>query len=185
MSIYYKFIEFVRQIWARIAAFLIVRWLRTSPDPPLDFSRLIEDRQNWLLIMPAEANAFETAMTQGREFLSRMIDVRFYLLVPNAYRHWVQAKPDLKVLPYDRKDLFLGRFPRSTLLKRLRKIHPAVALDLCPRPSPLSLIVCGLCGARVRGALARPQGDAVFNLLIKSGARDLGERYRALFAYLS
>lgn len=181
----HKFIEFMWNIWARITAFFVIRRLKTSPDSPQDFGRLVNSRQNWLLIMPAEANAFEEALSPIREFLLTIRDIRFYLLVPTQFHYWVESTPDLKVLPFDRRDLFWGRFPRRTLLERLRKIHPAVTLDLCPKPSPLSLAVSGLCGARVRGALSRTQGDAVFNLLIKSRAGDLEGRYRALFAYLS
>jgi hypothetical protein len=175
----------MRNVWAHIAAFFIAHRLKTSPDPPLDFSRLVNSPQRWLLIMPAETHAFEEALSQLKDFLLTLSGVRFYLLLPGFLQDRVQPTPDLKVIPYDRQDLFFRRFPRRVLLKKLQRIHPAVVLDLCPRPTPFSLAASGLCGARFRGALSRIQGDGIFNLLIKSRAGDLGERYRALFAYLS
>ncbi len=175
----------MRNIWAHIAAFFITHRLKADPDSPLEFSRLVTSPQRWLLIMPAEMYAFEEALSRLQDFLSTLSGVRFYLLLPGFLEDRVQPTPDLKVIPYDRQDLFFRRFPRRALLKRLQRLRPAVVLDLCPRPSPFSLTASGLCGARIRGALSRMQGDGVFNLLIKSRAGNLGERYRALFAYLS
>ncbi len=185
MSVPDIIMEFMRNAWARIAAFIVQKRLKSDPDSPLDFIRVIQEPQNWLLIMPVEANAFDAAVKHCREYLADLKRVRFHLLVPQEFQHWVETSPSLKVHPFDRKDLFLNRFPRRSLLRRLRRIDPTVVLDLSPSPTPLSLSVSGLCGARIRGALSRSYGDAVFNLLIKSGAGEIGDRYRALFAYLS
>jgi hypothetical protein len=175
----------MRNLWARIAAFIILRRIQSIPDSPLDFGRLMEQPEDWLIMMPVEANAFDAAMMYCRELLESLKGVRLHLVVPDEFRHWVTTSPSLKVHPFHRQDLFLGRFPRHSFLQRVRRIGPVVAVDLSPCSTPLSLSVCGLCGARVRGSLSRVDGDAVFNFLVKTRAGELGDRYRALFAYLS
>jgi hypothetical protein len=185
MSAQSKLKQFTRNTWARIAAFFILKRLKSTLDSPLDFSRLKDQPEDWLLIMPVEANAFDTALKNCKEFLDKTDGVRMHLLVPLEFRYWEKTSPVLKVHPYERQDLFLGRFPKQDLLRRIVKLKPTVALDLSPYPTPLSLTASGLCGARMRGALSRNFGDGIFNFLIKSGARNLEDRYRALFAYLS
>ena len=177
--------DFVRNIWARLTALLVMRRLKTTPDSPLDFGRLTDQPEDWLIVMPVESGAFDAALVNCKEFIAKVRGIRLHLLVPFEFRHWVETSPFLKVHAYEKKDLFWRRFPRQELLRRLRRLTPAVALDLCPRPIPLSLAVTGLCGARVRGSLARTQGDGIFNLLIESRAGEIGDRYRTLFAYLS
>lgn len=179
------FEKIMRNAWARIAAFFILRRLKSVPDSPLDFGRLIEKPEDWLLVMPVDANAFDAAMSNCKELLANVKGVRLHLIVPYEFRHWVTTSPFLKVHPFHRQDLFLGRFPRRSFLQRIRRLSPAVALDLSPRPTPLSLSACGLCGAQVRGSLSRIDGDAIFNFLVKTRAGELRDRYRALFAYLS
>ena len=177
--------NFVRNIWARITALLVLRRLKATPDSPLDFGRLTDQPEDWLIVMPVESGAFDVALVNCKDLIARVRGIRLHLLVPFEFRHWVETTPFLKVHPYEKKDLFWRRFPRQELLQRLRRLTPAVALDLCTTPSPLSLAVTGLSGARVRGSLARTQGDSIFNLLIESRAGEIGDRYRALFAYLS
>jgi len=185
MQVQNKLKKIMRNAWARIAAFFIVRRLKSSPDSPLDFGRLIDKPEDWLLVMPVEANAFDAAVSNCEMLLKTLKGVRLHLLVPNEFRHWVKTTPNLKVHPFYRQDLFLGRFPKSALLQRLRKLEPTVAVDLSPRATPLSLFACGLSGAKIRGSLSRLDGDAVFNFLVKTRAGKIGDRYRALFAYLS
>ena len=142
--------------------------------------------KDWLLVMPAEANAFDAVLPLCLELLERLKGVRLHLLVPYDFRHWITVTtPKLKVHPFHRQDLFLGRFPRRALLERLHNLKPDIAMDLSPTPTPLSLAVVGLSGARVRGAISRPFGDDIFNFLVRSGAEELEDRYRALFAYLT
>ncbi len=185
MSARTKLKTFMRNTWARIAAFLVMRRMQYASDSPLDFNRLMEQPEDWLLVMPAEANAFDLAIRNCKDFLSRIEGVRMHLLVPYEFRYWEKTTAILKVYPYERHDLVLGRFPRQELMQRIAKLKPAVALDLCPYPTPLSLTASGLSGARVRGSLSRKQGDGIFNLLIKSGAGNIEDRYNALFSYLS
>jgi len=175
-----------RNTWAKIAAFLVKRRMKSVPDSPLDFFRFMKEPKDWLLVMPAEANVFDLVLPLCLELLERLGEVRLHLLVPYDFLHWVTVtSPKLKVHPFHRQDLFLGRFPRRPLLERLRNlVRPEVTMDLCPDPTPLSLTVCGLSGAKVRGAMARQQGDDIFNFLVQSGAVDLEDRYRALFACL-
>lgn len=175
----------MRNAWARLAAFLIIRRLKSVPDSPLDFDRLISKPEDWLLVMPVEANAFDAAVANCRELLEAVKGVRLHLLVPSEFRHWVKTSPNLKVHPFHRQDLFLRRFPRRSLLQRLRRLEPVVAVDLSPNPTPFSLFVCGLSGAKIRGSLSRAHGDAVFNFIVKTRAGEIADRYRALFAYLS
>lgn len=175
----------MRNAWARVVAFFVMRRLRANPDSPLDFDRLFKKPEDWLMVMPVEANAFDAAMAHCRRLQEHLQGVRLHLLVPYEFRHWVRTAPDLKVHPFHRQDLFLGRIPRNTLLHRLHRLGPAVAVDLSPWPTPLSLCACGLSGARIRGALSREYGDDIFNFLVKTRAGDIGERYRALFAYLA
>jgi len=179
-----KFKKFTRNLWAQIAAFFAVRWLKPGPDSPLDFTRLVDGCHDWLLIMPADANAFRTAIGQCEEVLAKMSGVRFHLLLPLELRGVVKATSGMRLFSLNRHDLFLGVFPRSSLIQRLKEIQPQVALDLSPKATPLSLVVSGLSGAKVRGALARSQGNSIFNLLIESRSGELKDRYRALFAYL-
>jgi len=175
-----------RNTWARIAAFLVKRRLKSVPDSPLDFFRLLNEPKEWLLVMPADANVFDMVLPLCLELLERLNNVRLHLLVPYDFLHWVTVNsPNLKVHPFHKQDLFLGRFPRRTLLERLKNlIRPDVAVDLSPIPTPLSLIVCGLSGAKIRGSIARQYGDDIFNFLVQSGAVNLEDRYRALFACL-
>ncbi|MCX6639492.1 MAG: hypothetical protein NTW14_03300 [bacterium] len=180
-----KIEKFVRNTWAKIAAFIVLRRLKNTPDSPLDFARFFQKPENWLLVMPAEAKAFDAAMVYCLELLQNVPGIHLHLLVPQDFLHWVHVSPYLKVHPYDSQDLRLGRFPRDSLLQRLKRLNPAVAMDLSPHPTPLSLSICGLIGARVRGAFSREYGDAIFNFLVKTRAGDIGEQYRALFAYLS
>lgn len=177
--------KLTRNVWARLAAFFVSRRLKTSPNSPLDFARLITEPKDWLLVMPAEANAFDAAMPLCLELLENVKGIRLHLFVPYEFRHWVNTSAHLKVHPFHRQDLFLGRFPKSSLLQRLRDIRPAIAVDLSPRPTPLSLCACGLVGAPIRGSISRKVGDTIFNFLVKSRAWELRDRYRALFAYLS
>ncbi len=175
-----------RNTWAKIAAFLILRRLKSIPDSPLDFRRLLREPKDWLLVMPAEANAFDAVLPLCLELLERLKGVRLHLLVPYDFRHWITVTtPKLKVHPFHRQDLFLGRFPRRALLERLHNLKPDIAMDLSPIPTPLSLAVVGLTGARVRGAISRQYGDDIFNFLVRSRAEELEDRYRALFAYLT
>jgi hypothetical protein len=175
-----------RNVWARIAAFFVKRRLKSVPDCPLDFFRLLNEPKEWLLVMPAEANVFDLVLPLCLDLLGRLNNVRLHLLVPYDFLHWVTvSSPNLKVHPFHKQDLFLGRFPRRPLLDRLTNlIKPDVAVDLSPQPTPLSLTVCGLSGAKIRGSIARAQGNDVFNLLVESGAANLEDRYRALFACL-
>ena len=177
--------KLTRNTWARVAAFFISHRLKSATDSPLDFARLFTEPKDWLLVMPAEANAFDAAMPLCLELIENLKGVRLHLFVPYDFRHWVITSPHLKVHPFHQQDLHLRCFPRSSLLRRLRDIHPVVAVDLSPCPTPLSLSVCGLSGATIRGSISRNIGDAIFNFLVKSRARELGDRYRALFAYLS
>ncbi len=185
MSAQVKFKNFARNIWAWIAALLVLRRLKSVPNSPLDFDRLTHKPENWLLIMPVEAVAFDKAIKKCKEFLASVDGICMHLLVPFEFRHWERSSSNLKVHPYERQDLFLGRFPRQALIRRIIKLNAAVALDLCPYPTPISLIASGLCGARVRGSLSRRWGDRIFNFLIESRAGNLEDRYRALFAYLT
>lgn len=185
MSVRTKIQNFMRNAWARVVAFFVLRQLRVTPDSPLDFDRLFTKPEDWLLVMPVEANAFDVAMSHCRKLQEHLQGVRLHLLVPYEFRHWVRTAPDLKVHPFHRQDLFLGRIPRSMLLQRLHRLGPTVAVDLSPWPTPLSLCACGLSGARIRGSLSRAHGDDIFNFLVKTRAGDIGERYRALFAYLA
>lgn len=185
MQVGATFKNFMRNTWARITTRLILRRLKSNPDSPLDFARFFRKPEDWLLVMPLEANAFDSAAMHCRALLEQLEGVSMHLLVPFEFRHWVKTSPKLKVVPFHKKDLFLGYFPRRALLERLRRIDPAVALDLNPWPTPLSLCACGQSGARVRGSLSRTEGDAVFNFLVKARNGEIGERYRALFAYLS
>ncbi|TKJ37608.1 hypothetical protein CEE37_13935 [candidate division LCP-89 bacterium B3_LCP] len=175
----------LRNLWTRVVSFFILRQLKTNPDSPLDFDRLFKEPESWLLFMPAEAVAFDAAMKYCRELLEQIEGVRLHLIVPYEFRHWVRTTQNLKVHPYSHQDLIMKRIPRNSLLRRLRRLEPAIAVDLNPWPTPLSLCICGLCGARVRGAVSRKQGDAVFNFLVKTGSGEIGDQYRALFAYLT
>ncbi|RJP75402.1 MAG: hypothetical protein C4524_11835 [Candidatus Zixiibacteriota bacterium] len=176
----------MRTIWVRIAAFFLRRQLKTGPDAPLDFARLLNEPKDWLLVMPAEANAFDAALPLCLDLLERVQGIRMHLLVPHDFRHWITVKtPMLKVHPFHPQDLIWGRFPRRALIERLHNLKPDVAMDLSPLPTPLSLYACAHSGAQVRGAISRKYGDEVFNFLVQSGAEDIGERYRTLFAYLS
>jgi hypothetical protein len=165
---------------------MIGRRLRTIPDSPLDFIRLFREPKDWLLVMPVEAYAFDKVLPFIMELMENLKGARIHLLVPYDFRHWVTVTtPKLKVHPFHKQDLVLGRFPRRTLLDRMHNLKPEVAMDLCPDPSPLSLSVIGASGARVRGSISRKHGDAIFNFLVQSGAEELEDRYRAFFAYLS
>ncbi len=175
-----------RNLWTRLATFLVKRRLKSVPDSPLDFTRFFREPKDWLLVMPAEADAFDKVLPLCLELLESAKGVRLHLLLPYDFRHWVTiTTPKLKVHPFHRQDLFLGRFPRRPLLKRLNGLKPEVAVDLSPDATPLSLSACGLSGARVRGTISRQYGDEVFNFVVQSGAAELGERYRVLFAYLN
>jgi hypothetical protein len=180
-----KIEKFLRNTWAKIAAKIVLRRLKNAPDSPLDFDRFFHQPENWLLVMPADAIAFDAAMVHCLELLQNVPGIHLHLLVPFDFKHWVRTSPYLKAHPYEAQDLFLGRFPRNELIQRMKRLNPAVVMDLCPHPTPLSLAVCGLIGARVRGAFSREYGDAIFNFLVKTRAGEIGEQYRALFAYLS
>ncbi len=175
-----------RNFWARIAAFFMRRRLKNVPDAPLDFMRLFHEPKDWLLVMPAEANAFDAILPLCLELLENVKGIRLHLLLPYDFRHWVTvSSPKLKVHPFHKQDLIFGRFPRRSLLDRLQNLKADIAMDLCPNPTPLSLCVCGSVGARVRGSMSRKYGDEIFNFLVQSRAEDIGDRYRVLFAYLT
>ncbi|MBU1882371.1 hypothetical protein KKA08_10055, partial [bacterium] len=145
---YQKFKKFARNIWAQIAAFFAVRWLKPAPDSPLDFTRLVDGCHDWLVIMPEDASAFQTAIRQCEEVLAKMTGVRFHLLLPLELRGVVEATSEMRLFSLNRNDLFLGVFPRSSLIQRLQEIQPQIALDLSPRATPLSLVASGLSGAK-------------------------------------
>lgn len=175
-----------RNAWTRIVAWLVCRRLKTVPDSPLDFIRLFREPKDWLVVMPSEANAFDTVLPFILELMEKLKGIRLHLLVPYDFRHWITVTtPKLKVHPFHKQDLLLGRFPRRALLERLHNLKTEVAMDLSPIPTPLSLAVIGASGARVRGSFSRPHGDAIFNFLVQSRAEELEDRYRAFFAYLS
>jgi hypothetical protein len=175
-----------RNTWTRIVAWFIGRRLRSVPDSPLDFVRFFHEPKDWLLVMPAEANAFDVVLPLIMELMENLKGVRLHLLVPYDFRHWITVTtPKLKVHPFHKQDLRLGRFPRRALLDRLHNLKTEVAMDLCPHTTPLSLSVIGASGARVRGSFSRPYGDGIFNFLVRSGAEQLEDRYRAFFAYLT
>lgn len=175
-----------RNTWTRIVAWLVRRRLKSVPDSPLDFVRLFSEPKDWLLVMPAQANAFDDVLPHIMKLMENVKGIRVHLLVPIEFRYWVTVTtPKLKVHPFNKQDLVLGKFPRRALLERLHNLKTEVAMDLCPDPTPLSLSVIGASGARVRGAFSRPYGDAIFNFLVRSGAEKLEDRYRAFFAYLS
>ncbi|MFH1862171.1 MAG: hypothetical protein ABH878_05100 [bacterium] len=174
-----------RNTWARIAAFFVLKRLKAVPDSPLDFIRLLLMPEDWLLVMPVEATAFDLVMPYCLQLQERNKVVRLNLLVPDEFRHWVKTTHKLKVQPYHKQDLHIGIFPRSSLLQRLRNLHPTVVVDLSPMPTPLSLSVCGLSGASIRGTFSRNVGDTIFNFIVESRAVELKDRYNALFTYLA
>ncbi len=175
-----------RDTWTKITAFFLARRLKSVPDSPLDFTRFFREPKDWLLVMPAEASAFDDVLPRCLELVENRKGVRLHLLVPYDFRHWVTVStPKLKVHPFHRQDLFLGRFPRRSLINRLHNLKPEVAMDLSPDPTPLSLSACTLSGAPVRASLSRKLGDNLFNFLVQSRAVDLRDRYRIFFAYLN
>jgi hypothetical protein len=175
-----------RNTWARLAAFLLLRRMKSVPDSPLDFMRLIHEPKDWLLVMPAEANAFDAVLPFCLELLENLKGVRLHLLVPYDFRHWITINsPKIKVHPFHKQDLIWGHFPRRALIERLHNLKPEVVMDLSPQPTPLSLYASALSGARIRGAISRKYGDEIYNFLVHSRAEEIGERYRALFAYLA
>ena len=62
--------NFVRNIWARITALLVLRRLKATPDSPLDFGRLTDQPEDLLIVMPVESGAFDAALANCKDLIA-------------------------------------------------------------------------------------------------------------------
>ncbi|MBK6909629.1 MAG: hypothetical protein IPK53_06025 [bacterium] len=163
----------------------LLQWRKHEPpDGRISLPHAAKDARSACIILPANFDDFDVVRTILPELLIRLIDAKTTIWVRENFRSWLIINESCTVINYDPADATRFGLPDAGTLRHARAQEFDLLLDLSLTPDLYVAALVNEARATTKVALAHPNTQSLYNLLVESQSEDRGRRVLALLNYL-
>ncbi|NUO18024.1 hypothetical protein HUU59_01050 [bacterium] len=136
------------------------------------------------VLLPSNFDDFDIVRVILPEIFSRLENAQLTIWVRDNYRSWLIINESCSIMSYDPVQCTKLGLPDNAILKQIRSTEYDLLLDLSLNPELYVAALAKEVRAEMKVALAHPQTEEFYNLLVESDSEDRGRKLLALLNYL-
>lgn len=163
----------------------LLKWrTRESEHGHIQLPGLIAGAGRVAILLPANFDDFDVVRRFLPDLLDRMAEIPVTIWVRDNFRSWLVINESCTVMSYDPADSTRFGLPDGGTLCSVKAAEHDLLLDLSLAPDLYVTALAAAFRAKTKVALAHPETQRLYNLLVESNSADNAGRLSALLKYL-